>query len=308
MIKNASDLDFKNKKFVIIVGGVAGIGKTTTGLSSPKPLLIDLDKGVSRVKPQHRTDTAEVEDYQELIDDLESADLSNYETIVIDTGGKLLEMLKPVVAQENLQNVQRDGSLTLKGYGAIKRKFKQFTEKLMSFNKHIVYLFHATEVPLANNKDVTGLRIRMEGGAKDDIWDDVDIGGFIEIINGKRTIGFSNCDRYYAKATHGVEGLYELPVLTEGVKNTFLTDLIENMTETLNGQTKDYLLYEKVMELKPVIEHSQTLEQLNRVLVEVQNATHYLTSKEELGSLCMAKAKELGFKYDKATKSFVSNT
>ena len=50
MIVKPSEMKFEGKKLFIIVAGVPGIGKTTLALSAPKPLLIDLDKGVDRVE------------------------------------------------------------------------------------------------------------------------------------------------------------------------------------------------------------------------------------------------------------------
>ena len=47
MIYSKEQLSFKNEKLCIILGGVAGIGKTTLALSAPKPLLIDLDGGIN---------------------------------------------------------------------------------------------------------------------------------------------------------------------------------------------------------------------------------------------------------------------
>lgn len=112
MIVKPSEMKFEGKKLFIIVAGVPGIGKTTLALSAPKPLLIDLDKGVDRVETRYRTDTDVVSSYEELRSDLEKADLSPYETIVIDTGGKLLEMLKPVVIARDQKNAQTNGELS----------------------------------------------------------------------------------------------------------------------------------------------------------------------------------------------------
>ena len=302
MIKKPTELNFENKKFAMIVAGVPGIGKTTLALSSPKPLLIDLDKGVSRVNAKYRTDTIEVDSYEELKNDLISNDLSSYETIVIDTGGKLLEMLKSVVIKEDPKNGKRDGNLSLQGYGAVKRKFKEFIDFVKSLGKHLIIIFHATETSLEN--DLTGLRIRMEGSSRDEVWDDIDIGGFVEIRGKTRTIGFSNCERYYAKGTHGVHGVYEITDLSNGGKNSFVTDLFNKMKSDLNKEVEEVAKYQNAMTLKTFIDKSTNLKELNNAWEKIRTSQHALTSKEELWILLNTKAKELGVSYDRETKLF----
>lgn len=303
MISKPCEMKFDDKKLSVIIAGVPGIGKTTLALSSPKPLLIDLDKGVSRVEARYRTDTAVVNSYDELMKDLKETDLSSYETIVIDTGGKLLEMLKPVVIRESAKNGKSDGNLSLQGYGAVKRKFSEFISFVKSLNKHLVIIFHATEVNLKD--DITGLRIRMEGSSKDEVWDDIDVGGFVEMKGSQRTIGFNNCERYYAKGTHGVHGIYEIPKLEKGAKNTFLTDLFKMIKNDLNEEVAELSKYEKIMNsLIPKINLCTTSEEVNNVFTEIANSEHSLTSKDELWFKINEKAKELGLKYDKANKQF----
>lgn len=303
MIVEAKDLKFNDKKLFMIIAGVPGIGKTTLALSAPKPLLIDLDKGISRVDPRYRKTTCVVNNYDELVNDLRTADLSNYETIVIDTGGKLFDLIKPIVIKEDYKNGKRDGNLSLQGYGASKKKFSDFVKFVKSLDKHLIVVFHASEVQLAN--DITGLRIRLEGSSKDDIWDDVDIGGFVEIVNGKRTIGFSNCERYYAKATHGIKGVMEIPSLEKNSTNDFVSKLFKKIIDDLNEETDEFNLYQNVInELKDEIAKAKTLEDLNNAFTSIANQKHYLTSKEEAWAMLQAKAKELGFSYDKTTKQF----
>ena len=302
MILKPGELTFDNKKFTVIIAGLPGIGKTTLACSAPKPLLIDLDKGVGRINVKHRVDTDVVDTFEELVEDLRHSDLSSYETIVIDTGGKLLEMLKPVVIAEDAKNGMRDGNLSLKGYGAVKRKFAEFTSFVKSLNKNLIYVFHATEVKLVD--DTTGLRIRMEGSSKDEVWDDVDIGGFMEIIGKKRTIGFSNCDRYYAKGTYGIHGIYEIPELTDGKKNTFLADLFKQIKTELKKDAEEFENYKGVMNLKTFIEKAGTVENLNQLYIKVKETEHHLTSKEELWFALNSQAKNLGVAYDKTSDSF----
>lgn len=302
MIVKPSEMKFEGKKLFIIVAGVPGIGKTTLALSAPKPLLIDLDKGVDRVETRYRTDTDVVSSYEELRSDLEKADLSPYETIVIDTGGKLLEMLKPVVIARDPKNAQTNGELSLKGYGAVKKMFNEFVTFVKSLNKHLVMVFHATEVA---DGETTKLRIRMEGKSRDEVWDSVDIGGFLEMRGNKRTIGFSNCDRYYAKGTHGIHGVYDIPTLANGNNNTFLTDLIDKVLNDLTSENKEFTEYQELMRaLLPHIANADNARLLNKAYEEVKKAEHKLTSKNELWNALNERAKALGLVYDKDRNVF----
>lgn len=303
MIKKPNELNFSNKKFAVIIAGVPGIGKTTLSLSAPKPLLIDLDKGVSRVVARYRTDVDEVNSYEELMNDLQNSDLSAYESLVIDTGGKLLEMLKPVVIKEDAKNGKRDGNLSLQGYGAVKRKFAQFISFVKGLGKHLIFVFHATEVTLAD--DITGLRIRMEGSSKDEIWDDIDIGGFVEMIGNKRTIGFSNCSRYYAKGTHGIQGVYDIPTLENGSKNDFLTQLFKTIQGELNNENVEATKYSQAMQMISTIKQCDDVEKLNQAFDTIKAMEHHLTSKEELWFALTEQAKAIGCKFDKVSKLFV---
>lgn len=302
MIVKPSEMKFEGKKLFIIIAGVPGIGKTTLALSAPKPLLIDLDKGVDRVETRYRTDTDVVSSYEELRSDLEKADLSPYETIVIDTGGKLLEMLKPVVIARDPKNAQKNGELSLKGYGAVKKMFNEFVTFVKSLNKHLVMVFHATEVA---DGETTKLRIRMEGKSRDEVWDSVDIGGFLEMRGNKRTIGFSNCDRYYAKGTHGIHGVYDIPTLANGNNNTFLTELINNVLNDLTSENKEFTEYQELMRaLLPHITNADNAKLLNKAYEEVKKAEHKLTSKNELWNALNERAKALGLVYDKDRNVF----
>lgn len=303
MIKKANELDFSNKKFVMLIAGVPGIGKSTLGLSAPKPLLVDLDNGVDRVEAYYRKDTLLASSYEELINDLKTSDLSEYESIVIDTGGKLFELIKPYVIKEDIKNAKKNGDLSLQGYGASGREFANFTKALQKLNKHIIFIFHASEVNL--DDDLTGLRIRIEGSSKDKVWDDVDIGGFIEMRGKERTITFDNTPRFYAKGTHNIHGTYTIPTLKDGSPNTFLTDLINKMRSDLNNETQNFNEYKKKKDhYKNLLSQIKNVENLNTVFTNYLSDNHILTSKAEIGNMIMAKAKEIGASYDDKAKCF----
>ena len=66
MIKKPNEVVNTTKKIRILIAGFPGIGKTTLGLSAPKPLLIDVDRGIDRVQAKNRKDFTQPITYEEL--------------------------------------------------------------------------------------------------------------------------------------------------------------------------------------------------------------------------------------------------
>lgn len=95
------EMNFSDKKFSMIISGSPGIGKTTLALSAPNPVLIDFDKGISRVNAQHRKTTIVSDTYEEILKDLNSPEVAAAETIIIDTGGSLISYLQDWAMRSN---------------------------------------------------------------------------------------------------------------------------------------------------------------------------------------------------------------
>ena len=307
MIKKPSEVVSKTKKIRILIAGFPGIGKTSLGLSAPKPLLIDADRGIDRVQAKNRTDFIQPETYDELLQDLKS-DLSDYETLVFDTGGKLLDLMKPYVIRQDSKNGQKDGNtLSMKGYGAVGKEFQRLMDyAFYELDKNVVVIFHAKE---DKDGEATKLRILVEGATKDNVWQPMDLGGFMEMYNNKRTIGFSNCERYFAKGTHGVNGIIELPDLNDpSVPNTFLTDLFKKVNDNILNEQKYFEeqkeKYEKVMkEITPIIE-KMTIDTLDEVTEKMKSVEHILTSEKELKFKFKQKLTELNIVWNAKTKKY----
>lgn len=306
MIKKASEIINTDKKIRLLIAGYPGIGKTTLALSAPKPLLIDVDRGTDRVEARYRTDFIQPNNYEELLEDLVPLNLNDYETLVIDTGGQLIKLMSAYVIKQNSKNGQRDGSLSLKGYGAVGREFARFIDYCYyQLNKHVVIIFHARE---EKDGDNTRLRILVEGQTKDNVWQPMDLGGFMEMQNNVRTIGFTNCERYYAKGTHGIHGVLTIPELN-GNQNGFLTNLFHQINENIKAEAKEAekekKAYQKIIDtIKEAIEAITTTNEAMEVLELINNQKHVLTSEKEAKSMLFDKTKELGFKWNKLKGEF----
>ena len=294
-------LSAKEKKVRILIAGYPGIGKSTAALSAPNPLHIDVDRGLDRVPAMYRKPFIQPESYEELKNDLVPENIKDFDTLVFDTGGQLIKLMSSWAIRQNTKNGQRDGTLSLKGYGAVGREF----ERLMNYcyyelNKHIVVLFHAKE---EKDGDSTRLRLLVEGQTKDNVWQPMDLGGFMEIQGNKRTIGFLSCERYYAKGTHGITGIHIIPELTQGTPNNFLTKLFKQVNDNIAKEAEEVekvrLKYENIMEqVREIISAITTPEEATRAVEDMKTLEHALTSEKESKNLFYSKIKELGYKFD----------
>jgi hypothetical protein len=169
-----------------------------------------------------------------------------------------------------------------------------------------VVLFHAVE---EKDGEDTKLRLMVEGQTKNNVWQPMDLGGFMEMRNENRTIGFSNCERYYAKGTRGIKGVLQIPELTETSPNDFLTRLFEQYgeksaveIEALNKQKK---AYEAAMAKgKKLIDGIVDADTATTAITTFKDITHALTSKAELQKAVGDRVKELGLVYDSEAKAY----
>ena len=305
MIRKPAEMVNTENRFRVLIAGYPGIGKTTLGLSAPKPLLIDVDFGINRTMASVRKDYIQPESYEELLNDLKG-DLSDYETIVIDTGGKLLDLMKAYVIKNDIKNAKKDGTLSLQGYGAVGREFSRFMNYIyFDLRKHCVIIFHAVE---EKQDEETKLRILVEGSTKNTVWQNVELGGFIEMRGNKKTIGFDNCERYFAKSSFGIKGNYTIPELDGTQQNDFLTKLFEQANKNIQEESKVFeeerKQYQEVMNaLNPLIEN-MTLENVNEVIEARKTVPHILTSEKEAKAHFAEKIKKLNLVWNKEKQQY----
>jgi transcriptional regulator CtsR len=311
MIKKANSVPTEGKKIRILIAGYPGIGKSTLALSAPRPLHIDIDHGIDRIEPRYRADYIQPKTYDEVLEDLVPENLGDYDTLVFDTGGKLISLMSLWAIKKDLKYGQKDGSLSLKGYGFVGKEFTRLMDYCFyTLNKHIVMVFHAVEEKDGEN---TRLRIKVEGQTKNNVWETQDLGGFVEMIGNDRTIGFSNCEKYFAKGTRGIGGVMRIPALTENSANDFLTKLFEQYNaksaEEIARQEAQKKVYEEAVETVTALVQTVTnAESANASIPIYKSVTHALTSERECALMWNEKIKELGLFYDKVLKCYTDPT
>lgn len=307
MIRKADSVNVADKKIRMLIAGYPGIGKSTLALSAPKPLHIDVDFGIDRIEPRYRADYIQPKSYEEILQDLKPENLTDYDTLVFDTGGKLISLMSLWAIKQNEKYGQRDGSLSLKGYGFVGKEFVRLMDYCFyELKKHIVMVFHAVE---EKDGDNTRLRIKVEGQTKNNVWETQDLGGFVEMIGAKRTIGFSNCERYFAKGTRGVSGILEIPALTPTSANDFLTKLFERYNEKSAEETaqaeEQKKLYEAAMDVARALIASVTdADTANAAAPRLKEIKHALTSEREAVIAWNSHIKSLGLFYDKVVNAY----
>lgn len=307
MIRNPNDIHDGEKKIRMLIAGYPGIGKSTLALSAPNPLHIDVDFGIDRIEPRYRKAYIQPSSYDEILEDLTPENVKDFDTLVFDTGGKLISLMSLWAIKKDLKYGQRDGSLSLKGYGFVGKEFVRLMDYCFyELQKNIVIVFHATE---EKDGDNTRLRIKVEGQTKNNVWEPMDLGGFVEMYGNDRTIGFSNCERYFAKGTRGISGVRKIPALTPTSPNDFLTKLFAQYNaisaEELAKNAADQEAYEAAMaEGRAIVEAITDADTANAAMPKIKAIKHCLTSEKEVGVLFNAKIKACGLFYDKVLKKY----
>ncbi len=307
MIRNPNEIQEGAKKIRMLIAGYPGIGKSTLALSAPRPLHIDVDFGIDRIEPRYRKPYIQPKSYDEILEDLTPLNVKDFDTLVFDTGGKLISLMSQWAIKKDVKYGQRDGSLSLKGYGFIGREFQRLMDYCFyELDKHIVVVFHAIE---EKDGDNTRLRIKVEGQTKNNVWEPMDLGGFVEIQGNNRTIGFSNCERYFAKGTRGIHGVWRVPELGLDKPNDFLTRLFAQYNALSAAEVaqnaEEQEAYEAAMaEGREIVAGITDADSANAAMSKIKAVNHALTSKKEVNAAFNAKIKELGLFYDKVLKKY----
>ena len=247
LIKKSNELVIPTTVKMMIYGQ-AGMGKTTVALSAPKPLLLDFDNGVKRVNMAHLDgiDIVQVTSWQDVQQVLQE-DLSAYQTIVVDTIGKMMDFIISYKCGTRQPQI-RD-------WGGINAEFSWLTRTLSSLNKNVVFVAHRDT---RKEGDDTVFIPALREKSYNSIVTELDLLGYLEMRNEngiqKRTITFDPTSRNDGKNTCNLPGLMQVPTILDRngsptAKNDFITmQVIRPYLNMLQVKKEEAAKYDKVVE------------------------------------------------------------
>lgn len=306
LIKKPNELVVKTNLSALIYGQ-PGMGKTTLALSAPHPLLLDFDGGIHRVNAAHRVDTVQISKWEEVDEVMQSPEIADYATFVIDTAGKMLSFMDKYIMQNNAKMRKADGTLSLQGYGLRKNMFINFVNQVSLMGKSVIFVAHEREEKVGDEKQI---RPEIGGSSAGDLIKELDLVGYMEAIGKKRTISFNPCEKFYGKNTCNLPERMEIPTLINDKgdligENNFMTNIINTYSKYQAKQTELSSEYEDLMEvIKAQIEMVNDVESANNVSKSLASMQHIFDSKIQAGILLNKRCKELGLKLNKVSKQY----
>lgn len=261
LFKKPNELEFVTT-IKMLVYGQPGIGKSTMALSAPNPVLFDFDGGVQRVNVAFQCPTLQVKSWEEALqalDELKGGEV-DCKTIVIDTAGKMLDFMSDYIMRNDSKMKQRDGSLSLKGYGARKVMFQNFLREVAMMGKNIVFVAHEREEKDGETKIV---RPEIGGSSAGDLMKELDLVGYVQAVGPDRTVYWTPQEKFYAKNTCNLPAWQKIPVIV---------DANGNVTQQNDTLQKVFGYYEA--NVKKI---EETRKRYNELLEEIEQAIACIT-------------------------------
>jgi len=272
-----------------------GIGKTSTGFTASKPMLLAFDKGVYRSK--NRKDCSRIERWED-VTAITDEDMEPYDTIVVDTVGIALELLSISLIKSDARNARKDGALSIQGYGALASVFQTWLTRIRSLGKDIVLLSHMTE---EKKGDDLIERLDIQGKTKNEIYKVSDAMGRIYLENGKRWLSFDPSETSFGKNPGGFPPV-EVPDYTK--EPLFLAGIIQRTKDALNELSEEQREVATLLEgWSAKLAAAKTPEDFDKLRAEGRESDPRV--RPALPGLMSKEAKAKGVVFDKGADKFM---
>lgn len=281
----------------LLIYAPPGVGKSSLAFTASEPLMLDFDGGAHR--SGFRRDTVRVQTWQEVAA-IDPADLKQYNTVIIDTVGRALDMLTTSLQEDNPKLRTRHGGLTLPGYGELKASFASWLKSMRTHGKDIVMVAHEKEEKRGG--DETVYRADVQGGSYAEIFKLADGVGYLHMGDkGQRILDFSPTDAHSGKNPANLAPFaYDLMAQPDCLAE--IIDSTKSAVGAIGERSK--LVAAGVQKWRETITAALTLDAVNE-MVGLTQAEEQRSVQVQAKRLLMQHAKALGMTYDKDAGQFV---
>ena len=277
----------------VVILGNPGVGKTSLANTADAPLLLAFDvKGANRALG--RPDTVLVKTWAD-IKSMTKDDLGPYKTIVIDTIGRCLEVMAEDIMANDVK-AGSAGSLSLKGFGVLKGRFRQWLAMIAGYGINVVMVAHATE---ERHGDEVRLRVDAQGASKEEVYKEADLMGRMTIENKLPVINWDPSDSGFGKNPGGLpKEAVPHPSASPGYLQKCIRHTMDAISaDNVNANTEE----ERLAELRGVLDEKlKSPDDFSRMAAKMKEAGAPGGDKVVLAAL----AKQRGYLFDRDTVTF----
>lgn len=269
-----------------------GLGKSSLAFTASRPLLLDFDKGAHRAVD--RKDTVQVSDWKDVAG-ITAADVSGYDTIIIDTVGKALDTLAQDIIRGN-SRLSHGGALSQQGWGQLGVRFSAFLKMLRGFGKDVVLVAHMDE---QKDGDAIKERLKISGGSKDLVLTDSDVIARISIISKQRYLVFSPTETAFGKDPAGIS---EMPIPDAAAPEyaDCLATIIKRIKDKLNELSEDQVA--RKAEVDWFVANLPNVEDAEGVNILITRAK---AAGRDVSAMLHKRAEEIGLVFDKTAGRYM---
>lgn len=282
---------------ITFIYGDPGVWKTSLAFTAKNPILFDFDKGAYRAA--NRKDTVQITKWSEVAT-INANDLEGYDTIIIDTAGRVLDMISDQL-KTDAKNIRRGSNeLSMQGYGKLGSMFTNWLKSLRNMGKDIVILAHAAE-----DKDGDNIikRPDMVGGSKKEVYKVADMMGYMTVVQGmqgaERVLAFAPSPNYLAKDSGQVGNI----TVTDMVTNpNQLANIIQATKDHINSLSAEQVKYQQDLdEVRAKLMEVETVDALNDIKDGIDENHPFV---KQMKADVWQKGQQLGFGYNRDDNKF----
>jgi hypothetical protein len=280
----------------VLIYGEPGAGKTSLAFSVKNPVCYDFDEGAHR--SAFRKDVWQFDSWGEAAS-ITAHDLKDYDSIIIDTVGRQLDMIAAHVIRANNKLATRAGNLTLQGYGELKSVFAQWVKKITQFGKDIIFIAHNKE---EKDGDSVIMRPDIQGSSYGEVFKVADAIGYCRIINNSRTVDFQPTEQHVGKDTAQI-GMQYIADLAKSP--SYGADLVAKIKDSINNASEaGRKATEEIESYRARLDECNDLGCLNDLRIEIAELKSPLV-KDKSKAILIQRMKALDAVWSKEKECFV---